>query len=1206
MNTKTKHYFIFLLFVSALLIPGYGYSQSEELRQLPQAQELRKDSHVRSFRMAEDRKTPAFIELDRSLPAAYDDQDIPDLLQRYLVLRPGKDDLRLYKRERHQRDIHFKRYQQYFRDVKVEHGQYVSLSKGRQPANLSGAFYAIDEQMRTTPSISEEQALALAMQSIGAQQYIWEYIDQYRNGINAPAIAAELNKAYSEHYPEAELVIVDDYSTPELDLDLAYKFNIYAAEPLSRDYVYVNAHTGNIMLKDAIIKHANASVQTRYNGIQTIGTSLVTQVNLNPPHIGSTQHYVLWDQDRGSGIRTYDMNTIGGLPVSMPLLYELAMDFADDDNIWTLSEHVLDPAPTVEEGINDDIAWDAHWGASIVYDYWKYRHNRLSFDGEDSAINSYVHYGEGYDNAFWNGSAMTYGDGSYKDLGVTSVAGFSPLTSMDVCAHEIGHGVCEFTANLVYQRESGAMNEGFSDIWAAAVEAYVEDRFSNQSFDYKPWGIGEQIDQRDGHGNLDKALRWMDDPKIAGDPDTYGGDNWVNPECGEPTLVNDYCGVHTNSGVLNKWYYLLTAGSGQAPDDGVNDLGNTYSVTGLGFAKSELIAFGTEVQLTPNATFAEARAASIAYVRAVYGPCSNEEMSVTNAWYAVGVGPAFSCSNAVSNGFLVTQKTVNESVIDESGCDATKVVTVELFVNGANNFTLDVGGTATAGTDYTINTLNIVSNGNGFSTHTLEITIVDDASNEGDETIILTIPAGNGSAVGSDVCTLTIRDDDVSPLVGIGPKSLLFERFLSTDIPDGWAIVENISSQNEWYFGSYQGSAYISFTGEVPNYEGNNNQTDLILRSPLIDARGLTDLILTFDWTAGGETDLALGGAAPFDYANVAYSYDGTTFYDLDDIMVGDNFGTTPTDGAFEKDLTALLGNQEFYLGWRWRNDPLIGTAFSFTMDNIRLNGTTRTVESDLDHSAEAPLGPMETAYFYSLEDGELLAIITNNSNHDYGCTSIAVERAGTGAADWLDGGVATEKAFRFYPDYASAGDDVEVTLFYSDAELAGWESVSGTDRSQLQLYQSTAGAIESATSGNTTAGSTTYAPILKSGSTVIAGSYTAVFNGSTGSMVLAVAGTGSSRIGNNLPAVAQVSAADWKIFPNPAVGHTNIQWPVRDMQEDVDLRIVNMQGKVMSRHRLDGAAGNYRLDVSELPAGVYWLQANVNDVPLTKKLIVQ
>ena len=95
-------------------------------------------------------------------------------------------------------------------------------------------------------------------------------------------------------------------------------------------------------------------------------------------------------------------------------------------------------------------------------------HNRFSYDNKNGAIRSFVHYGPAYDNAFWNGSVMTYGDGSG-----TIAVGFRPLTSLDVCGHEIGHGVCSFTADLVYESESGAMNEGLSDIWAAGVERFV-------------------------------------------------------------------------------------------------------------------------------------------------------------------------------------------------------------------------------------------------------------------------------------------------------------------------------------------------------------------------------------------------------------------------------------------------------------------------------------------------------------------------------------------------------------------------------------------------------------------------------------------------------------------------------------------------------------------------------------------------------------
>lgn len=1198
-NSKLN-YLLGLLLISTAILPSRA--QSPASLQNRQLQELKKDSRIKSFQLDDQRKTPAAIQLDATAAGAYHLNEVPDLIHRVLALRPGEDEFKLVNRERHLEDIQVHRYQQFYQNVKVEHGQYVSLAKGDRPTSLSGAFYQLDKSLSVVPTLNEATALRLAKESIGARQYMWEAVDAYRNGVNAPKIADELNRAYQNYLPKGELVIVDDYNTPELDLDLAYKFNIYANEPLSRGWVYVNAHTGEIMLKDAIIKHARADVQTRYNGTKSIGTSEVSELSLDPFSLGSTNHFVLWDQERGSGIRTFDMNAVGGLPLSIPLLYEAAVDFVDNDNNWTLAEHQRDPAPTLEEAINDDIAWDAHWGASMVYDYWKERHNRLSYDGEDAAINSYVHYGEGYDNAFWNGSAMTYGDGSYKDLGLTEVAGFSPLTSMDVCAHEIGHGVCEFTSNLVYQRESGAMNEGFSDIWAAAVEAYVIGRFNNELFDYNIWGIGEQIDQRNGFNNLDQALRWMDDPKRVGDPDTYGGDGWTNPECGEPTLANDYCGVHTNSGVLNKWFYLLTVGSGNAPDDEINDLGDVYNVSGLGFTRSELIAFGTEVQLTPNATFAEARAASIAYTRAVYGPCSDEEMSVTNAWYAVGVGPSFACANEASSGFLVTEAAVNEAVTEESGCDAEKTIVVSLFMAGTNGFELEVGGTATEGTDFYLSTKTISGNG-GFATQTINITIIDDATEEGSETIILSIPQGSGAAPEADTYTLTIRDDDVAPIVGVGPKSLLFERFLTTDMPASWAVVEQIGSLNQWHFGSYEGSAFISSTGELPNYEGNTAPSDLILRTPLIDARGLTSVELSFDWTAGGETDIALQEAAAFDFANLVYSFDGEKFYDLDEIFVGDNFGLVPTGGNYVRDLSALLANQQFYLGWRWRNDALLATAYSFTVDNVRVNGDTRQVESDLLELAEAPLGPFASVHFYSLEDQQLIATVTNNTSHDFGCTNLMIERSGNGAAAWINGGSATQKAVRFTAEYSTQNADLDITLFYTEEELSGWEQQSGNSRSNLQLNNTRAATIDDAKQGNTKSGITTYSPILKSGNSVIAGSFTATLQGRMGSMVLAAAGTNNYSSG----AFTTSRIADRKhfdVYPNPSQGLSTVSLPEWTDQQDAHLTLVDLSGRVLQSRTIPAGTFTIRLDAGDVPAGLYWVRLQAGDQQYIRKWI--
>ena len=121
--------------------------------------------------------------------------------------------------------------------------------------------------------------------------------------------------------------------------------------------------------------------------------------------------------------------------------YGNAVDFTDGDNFWNNTSNL------------DNYATDAHWGAEMTYDYFFSMFNRNSIDGNGFALVSYVHYGNNYSNAFWDGQRMTYGDGNNN-----------PFTALDITGHEITHGLTNFTANLVYQNESGALNESFSDI----------------------------------------------------------------------------------------------------------------------------------------------------------------------------------------------------------------------------------------------------------------------------------------------------------------------------------------------------------------------------------------------------------------------------------------------------------------------------------------------------------------------------------------------------------------------------------------------------------------------------------------------------------------------------------------------------------------------------------------------------------------------
>ncbi|MBS7255317.1 M4 family metallopeptidase [Flavobacterium branchiicola] len=507
------------------------------------------------------------------------------------------------------------KFQLYEQGIKVEFANYTLHSKAGKLVSMNGEFYAL-ENVKTTPKLSSQAAFAKAIAYTGAKQYLWE----------SPEDAAAMD--YEK--PKGELVLLPAMEEQGEDrksdkVRLAYKFDIYATYPLSRGDLYIDAQTGEALFYNATIKHLGenshgrsisatakdqnnslaskksmvaANAATRYSGTQTIQTTL------------SGSSYILSDTSRGNGIQTYNSARTATYPTT---------NFTDADNNWTAAEY--------NNTNKDNGALDAHWGAEMTYDYWSAVHGRNSFDNAGAKIKSYVHYNlvaAGYpnnNNAFWNGSVMTYGDG-------TGTGGFDILTAMDVAGHEIGHAVCTYTANLAYQKESGAMNEAFSDIWGACIEYRAAPTKST-------WLVGEDIERRSGH----LALRSMSDPNSEGQPDTYGGTYWVNVNC-TPTNNNDQCGVHTNSGVLNHWFYILSVGK-----SGTNDIGSVYNVTGITIDKAAKIAYRLEsVYLTANSTYANARTSGIQSAIDLYGAGSAEVIATTNAFYAVGVGAAYAGS----------------------------------------------------------------------------------------------------------------------------------------------------------------------------------------------------------------------------------------------------------------------------------------------------------------------------------------------------------------------------------------------------------------------------------------------------------------------------------------------------------------------------------------------------------------------------------
>ncbi|MGB9890536.1 MAG: M4 family metallopeptidase [Anaerolineae bacterium] len=251
-------------------------------------------------------------------------------------------------------------------------------------------------------------------------------------------------------------------------------------------------------------------------------------------------------------------------------------------------------------GTSDLDARGAFTNTSKIYDYYYQTFGRKSYDGNDTELRSTVHYGVNYQNAFWNGSQMVYGDGDKF------------ARAFDVVAHELTHGVTQETADLIYEHQPGALNESFSDVMA--VFAGCSASTGQADCD---WLMGETLNMG--------AMRRLDDPGYYGDPDHWSEYEWL-------PLEHDNGGVHTNSGIPNKAAYLLTAG------------GTYYgvTVTGLGYTRTEQIYYRALAQyLTVYSDFYAARAALYASCRDLigsYGITQSHCDQVLNAWAAVGIG----------------------------------------------------------------------------------------------------------------------------------------------------------------------------------------------------------------------------------------------------------------------------------------------------------------------------------------------------------------------------------------------------------------------------------------------------------------------------------------------------------------------------------------------------------------------------------------
>ncbi|MFB3853430.1 MAG: M4 family metallopeptidase [Vicinamibacterales bacterium] len=370
---------------------------------------------------------------------------------------------------------------------------------------------------------------------------------------------------------------------------------------------FVDAADGRVLLEYSNLKTQQAAVG---RGVGVLGDDKKVSASR------SSGGYQATDRLRPPTIVTYDMNgdylrVLDCLDGRAPFVDS---DVASDsDNTWD------DPAVV-----------DGHAHVGVTYDYFYKRFNRRGLDDRNRPLKALVHpvnrsevftlfsrYSLFFTNAFWDGSAdvMVFGEGLPPNVTVGGRRWNYTSAALDIVAHELAHGVTDYSSNLIYRNESGALNEAFSDIMAVGAEFFAHAAGSGlRRADYV---IGE--DAVSG-----SAIRSLATPGVNGDPDHYS-----RRYIGEA----DNGGVHTNSTIGGHAFYLAVEGG--------TNLTSGLAVQGVGAANREQIEkafYRAFVYMMPsNSTFAMARAATIQAARDLYGAGSAAEQAIARAWSAVGV-----------------------------------------------------------------------------------------------------------------------------------------------------------------------------------------------------------------------------------------------------------------------------------------------------------------------------------------------------------------------------------------------------------------------------------------------------------------------------------------------------------------------------------------------------------------------------------------
>lgn len=264
------------------------------------------------------------------------------------------------------------------------------------------------------------------------------------------------------------------------------------------------------------------------------------------------------------------------------------------------------------QGPTGDAAVDeAYDGLGATYDFFWEVYRRDSIDDNGLPLDGHVHFGVDYTNAFWDGTRMVFGDGDGELFNRFTI-------SLDVIGHELAHGVTQYESGLNYFKQPGALNEHLSDVYGSLVKQYL----LGQTAEEADWTIGAGLLAEGVNG---VALRSMKEPGTAFDDPVLGKDPQPAHMDGFVRTFEDNGGVHINSGIPNRAFYLAAAALG----------GNAWEVAGRIWNATAI-----DPRLKPDTGFRRFARLTARAAASLYGPGGPEERAVRAAWDGVGIPPA--------------------------------------------------------------------------------------------------------------------------------------------------------------------------------------------------------------------------------------------------------------------------------------------------------------------------------------------------------------------------------------------------------------------------------------------------------------------------------------------------------------------------------------------------------------------------------------